>query len=228
MFLRNLIFFILCISFIISCKLKDESSGNSYKEYELKHLYSYMRGECMCKDFISIDFIKANKLERLVFTEAGSSRYYPMGTLAAHTLGFTGSDNQGLYGLEYYYDDILSGEDGYYVYAKDAGGNALDTEYSSYFPAKDGYSIVTTLDSYLQSQLESVLETVRVNHSVSNRVTGVVMDTSTGAILAMATTSPFDPNSPFVLDSVSQKKLDSSGFSSKYRQDQLYQDIIFI
>ena len=161
----------------------------------------------------TIDFIKANKLERLVFTEAGSSRYYPMGTLAAHTLGFTGSDNQGLYGLEYYYDDILSGEDGYYVYAKDAGGNALDTEYSSYFPAKDGYSIVTTLDSYLQSQLESVLETVRVNHSVSNRVTGVVMDTSTGAILAMATTSPFDPNSPFVLDSVSQKKLDSSGYA---------------
>ena len=161
----------------------------------------------------TIEFIRSNNLERLIFTEASSSRYYPMGTLAAHTLGFTGSDNQGLYGLEYYYNDILSGEDGYYVYAKDAGGNALDTEYSSYFPAKDGYSIVTTIDSYLQSELESVLETVRVNHSVSNRVTGVVMDTSTGAILAMATTSPFDPNNPFVLDSVSNEKLLSSGYS---------------
>ena len=160
----------------------------------------------------TIEFIKSNNLERLIFTEASSFRYYPMGTLAAHTIGFTGSDNQGLYGLEYYYDDILSGEDGYYVYAKDAGGNALDTEYSSYFPAKDGYSIVTTIDSYLQSELESVLETVRVNHSVSNRVTGVVMDTSTGAILAMATTSPFDPNNPFVLDSVSSEKLASSGY----------------
>ena len=160
-----------------------------------------------------LDFIIANNLESLVFTEATTSRSYPAGTLAAHVLGFTGSDNQGLYGLEYYYDDILSGEDGYYVYAKDANGNALDTEYSSYFPATDGYSLVTTIDSYIQSELESILETVRVNHSVSNRVTGVVMDTSTGAILGMATTSPFNPNDPFTLDALSTEKLMSSGYT---------------
>ena len=65
-----------------------------------------------------------------MFTEAQTSRYYPSGTLAAHVLGFVGSDGQGLYGLEYQYDDILRGKDGYYLYAKDAGGNALDTEYS--------------------------------------------------------------------------------------------------
>ena len=158
-----------------------------------------------------LDFIKKEGLEDLVFTEATTSRSYPSGTLAAHVLGFTGSDNQGLYGLEYYYDDLLRGEDGYYVYAKDAGGNALDTEYSSYFPATDGYSLVTTLDSYIQSELEAILETVRVNHSVSNRVTGVVMDTSTGAILAMATSSPFDPNDPFTLDEQSMQKLVDSG-----------------
>ena len=127
-------------------------------------------------------------------------------------LGFTGSDNQGLYGLEYYYDDILSGEDGYYVYAKDAGGNALDTEYSDYFPATDGYSIVTTLDSYLQSELEAILETIRENHQVTSRVCGVIMDTSTGAILAMATSSPFNPNDPFTLDDISMQKLNSSGY----------------
>ena len=160
-----------------------------------------------------LDFIEENNLENLVFTEATSTRYYPEGTLAAHVLGFTGSDNQGLYGLEYYYDDLLSGDDGYYVYAKDANGNALDTEYSSYFPAQNGYSLVTTLDSYIQTQLESIIETVRVNHDVSNRVCGIVMDTSTGAILAMATTTPFDPNTPFVLDEVSQAKLDASGYA---------------
>lgn len=160
-----------------------------------------------------LDFITQNGLERLVFTEAETSRYYPCGTLAAHVLGFTGSDNQGLYGLEYYYEKTLAGTDGYYVYAKDANGVALDTEYSSYFPAKDGYSLVTTLDSYLQSELEAILEGVRVNHNVSNRVCGVVMDTSTGAILAMATSSPFNPNDPFTLDSVSEQKLQSSGYS---------------
>ena len=159
-----------------------------------------------------LEFIAKAGLRDLLFTEAQTSRNYPNSTLAAHVLGFTGSDNQGLYGLEYYYDDILAGEDGYYVYAKDAGGNALDTEYSSYFPATDGYSIVTTLDSYIQSELEAVLETVRVNHSVTNRVCGVVMDTKTGAILAMATSSPFDPNDPFTLDEVSAQKLSQSGY----------------
>ena len=159
-----------------------------------------------------LDLINKLSLESLVFTEAKTSRNYPEGTLAAHVLGFTGSDNQGLYGLEYYYDDILSGTDGYYVYAKDANGVALDTEYSDYFPAEDGYSIVTTIDSYIQSELESVIEMARVNHGAQNRVTGIVMDTRTGAILGMATTSPFDPNDPFTLDEQSKEKLNSSGY----------------
>ena len=160
-----------------------------------------------------IEFIKAGKLESMLFTEAQTSRYYPEGTLAAHVLGFTGADLQGLYGLEYSYDDILKGTDGYYLYAKDANGNALPNEYASFVSAKDGYSIVTTLDSYLQEKLEEQLETIRINHSVENRVTGIVMDTKSGAILAMATSSPFDPNSPYELDALSQIKLDVSGLS---------------
>ena len=159
-----------------------------------------------------LDFIKKNNLERMVFTEAQSSRYYPENTLAAHVLGFTGSDNQGLYGLEYYYDSTLRGVDGYYLYAKDANGNALDTEYSTYIPPTDGYSLVTTLDSYIQTELESQLESIVINHNVKNRVTGVVMDTSSGAILAMATSSPFNPNSPYELDELSEQKLALSGY----------------
>ncbi len=166
-------------------------------------------------------FIEKNSLEKLIFTEAQSSRYYPYGTLAAHVLGFTGSDNQGLYGIEYYYDKTLKGTDGYYLYAKDANGNALNTEYSSYSPAKDGYSLVTTLDSYVQRELESQLEAILKNHEVKNRVTGVVMDTTTGAILAMATSSPFNPNNPYELDDVSKKKLSESEYlegSDEYKK----------
>ncbi len=159
-----------------------------------------------------LQLIQNNSLEKMIFCEAQTTRYYPEETLLAHTLGFVGSDNQGLFGLEYYYDDILSGEDGYYAYAKDAGGNTLDDEYSSYFPAEDGYSLVTTIDSYIQAELESVIETIRVNHGVENRVCGIVMNTKNGAILGMATSTPFNPNSPFELDTVSQNKLDESGF----------------
>ena len=153
-----------------------------------------------------------NGLDDLIQSEAQSSRYYPEGTLAAHVLGFTGSDNQGLYGLEYSYNSLLSGKDGYYTYAKDAAGNAMPGEYGGVCPATDGYNVVTTIDTFVQEQLESQLELIRVNHSVQNRVCGIVMDTSTGAILAMATSSPFDPNAPFELDMQSLEKLNNSGF----------------
>ena len=168
----------------------------------------------------ALEFSKTNGLLGLISFEASTSRYYPEGSMAAHLLGFVGSDNQGLYGLEYYYEKTLAGSDGYYVYAKDANGKELHTEYSDYFPAEDGYSLVTTIDSYLQTELEAIIESARVNHSVENRVCGVVMDTTTGAILAMATTTPFDPNSPFVLDELSAEKLNSSGLiygSNEYK-----------
>ena len=169
--------------------------------------------------------IEENGLSGMVQTEAQTSRYYPNGTLAAHVLGFVGSDLQGLYGLEYSYDSVLKGKDGNYLYAKDANGNSLPIEYSTYTPPSDGLSIITTIDTYLQETLEEQLEAARINHGVENRVTGVVMDTATGAILAMATTSAFDPNSPYVLDTLSQIKLDTSGLSEgsdeykKYKKD---------
>lgn len=167
-----------------------------------------------------LDYIRENGLEDFIFAEAQSARYYPSGTLAAHVLGFTGSDNQGLYGLEYSYNSTLSGTDGYYLYAKDANGNPMPGGYSGIEPAKDGYSIVTTIDSYVQSELESRLAEIVENHNVTNRATGIVMDTRTGAILAMATSSPFNPNSPFELDELSLARLSGSGYekdSAEYK-----------
>ena len=172
----------------------------------------------------TISFIKENSLEGLVLTEAQSSRYYPKETLAAHVLGFTGSDNQGLYGLEYSYNSTLAGKDGYYTYAKDAAGNAMPGNYTGVCPAEDGCSIVTTIDSFVQQQLESQLELIRANHSVQNRVTGIVMDTSTGAILAMATSSPFDPNDPFDLDEQSMEKLKNSGLTEGSNEYKAYKN----
>ncbi len=158
-------------------------------------------------------FIKENDLTSLLLTEAQTGRTYPNGTAFAHVLGFTGSDLQGLYGLEYQYDEELAGKDGYYLYAKDAGGNALPSEYEAFVPATDGYSLVTTLDSYVQSVAEEEIERIRVNHQVNNRVSAIVMDTATGGILAMATSSPFDPNDPYTLDAVSASKLEESGLT---------------
>ena len=171
-----------------------------------------------------LEFIEKNGLSDLLLTEAQSTRYYPEGTLGAHVLGFSGSDGQGLYGLEYSYNSVLTGVDGYYLYAKDAGGNALPGQYTDYVAPTDGYSIVTTIDSFVQSALEGELERIRINHDVANRVTGIVMDTETGAILAMATSSPFDPNSPFELDAISKEKLDSCGYASDSAEYKAYKN----
>ncbi len=169
-----------------------------------------------------IAWIEKEGLSDLVFTEAQYTRDYPEGTMAAHVLGFVGSDSQGLYGLEYQYDSLLRGEDGYYLYAKDAAGNELPIEYATYVPEKDGYSLVTTIDSYIQQRLEYRIEEIRINHDVQNRVSGIVMDTSTGAILAMATSSPFDPGDPYTLDSVSAAKLLASGYEEGSEEYKAY------
>ncbi len=149
------------------------------------------------------EFISVNKLENMIFLEAQSTRYYPNGSLAAHVLGFASSDGDGLYGLELQYDDYLSGVDGYYIRARDSFGNVMPFEYASYIEAVDGYNLNTTIDSTVQGYLENELESIVENHVVGNRACGIVMDVNSGAIIAMATSSPFDLNNPRELDSLS-------------------------
>ncbi|MBP5428043.1 MAG: PASTA domain-containing protein [Clostridia bacterium] len=157
-------------------------------------------------------FIAENRLEKMVHADPSVVRFYPLGTFASHTIGFTGADQQGLFGLEYFYDEVLSGENGAFLHAKDATGRELDGVGVAYREPIPGNSIETTLDPYIESRLESLLEEIRKTFDVQNRVTGIVMNVKTGAILAMATSSPFDCNDPFTLDAISQEKLSASGY----------------
>ena len=155
------------------------------------------------------EFIAMNKLENMVFLEAQSTRYYPSNKLAAHVLGFTSTDGTGLYGIEFQYDEYLSGVDGYYIKARDANGQVMPFEYASYIEAIDGYNLTTTIDSTVQSLLEQELAATVEDHDVENRACGIVMDVNTGAILAMATSSPFDLNNPWGLDELSTERLNN-------------------
>ncbi len=159
-------------------------------------------------------FIETSELDdkALLHLQATSKRYYPYETLASHVIGFTGSDGVGLYGLEYTYNDILKGTDGKYIGAKDSFGNEMDYDYESYIPAIDGYSITTTIDVYIQAELEEQLKTSYIESGAKNRACGIVMDVDTGAILAMAVYPPYDLNEPSVLDDDSKKKLDECEF----------------
>ncbi len=130
-----------------------------------------------------------------------SKRYYPNGSLASNIIGFTNFDGDGVYGLEAYYDDYLSGTDGKAVYAVAADGRKLRNTSDEYYSAVDGYDLVLTLDEVLQHYLEKNLEMCVSQHQVINRACGVIMNCNTGAVLAMATAPSFDLNSPSELKS---------------------------
>ena len=155
-----------------------------------------------------------NDLEDMVFLQAGTTRYYPNGTLACHALGFTGSDGAGQYGLELKYDSILSGTNGRYITARDSHGEEMPYEYQSYIEAQDGHSIITTLDINIQSTLEEQLRATYTEAGGQNRATGMVIDVKTGEILAQATYPDFDLNDPRKLNDFDTETLASAGFTA--------------
>lgn len=142
-------------------------------------------------------FLADNGIPRdCVYTEESSKRVYPNEALASNVIGFTNYDGDGVYGLEKYYDDYLSGTDGKAVYYKNGGGTSLANTADIYYNAVDGYNLVTTLDEVLQHYLEKNLEQCVSQHSVVNRACGIIMDCNTGGVLAMATSPSYNLNSP--------------------------------
>ncbi len=158
------------------------------------------------------EFIDEQSLEDMIYLEAQSTRYYPGDELGCHMIGFTSSDGVGLYGLEYQYNDYLKGTDGYYIKARDSHGKEMPSEYDVYIDAIDGYDLTTTIDASVQRYLEEQLAKTVADHEVENRACGIVMDVNTGAILAMATSSPFDLNDPWTLNSEAQRIIAQCGY----------------
>ena len=133
------------------------------------------------------------KVEGLDLT-ATSKRVYPYGSLASHVLGFVGTDNTGLYGLEAYYEEELEGQSGLVISAKDQAENDMLYTYEQYFAAKNGSDLTLTLDTTIQYYLEKGIESMVDKFSAANGASGIVMDAKTGGILAMASYPNYDLN----------------------------------
>ncbi len=143
--------------------------------------------------------------------EEASKRYYPYGTLASHVLGFVGADDHGLAGLEYSYDEQLSGIDGRIVRATNAyGTDMMFTDFEDYYDAVDGQSIVTTIDETVQFYLEKHLDEAVVDYELQDGACGIVMDVNTGAILGMASVGDFDPNDYLAISPEAQQRVDTA------------------
>ena len=144
---------------------------------------------------------------------ASSTRYYPLSTLSSHTLGFVNADGVGIYGLEKVYNNILEGTSGKYITAQDAHSGDMPFQYETYIENEDGYNLVTTIDTYIQYQLELQLKNAAIESGAQNRAAGIVMNPKTGEIYAMAVYPSFDLNAPYSLDTLSLEKL------SEYEKD---------
>lgn len=131
-----------------------------------------------------------------ITTQEDTKRYYPQNELAAQVIGFTNADGEGQYGLEYYYNDALSGTNGRVISATDAMGNEMPYRHATTYDAQDGSSLYLTLDSTLQYYLEKNLQEMCETYEVQNRACGIIMNAKTGAIYAMGTYPSFDLNNP--------------------------------
>ncbi|MBQ2092908.1 MAG: PASTA domain-containing protein [Clostridia bacterium] len=154
-----------------------------------------------------IEFRNAHKgYNQIIGTEDDVKRYYPFGSFASSVLGFTGDGDVGRSGLEYYYDNILTGTAGRIITAKNAKQIRMSSDYSAYYAAETGLNLQLTIDQVIQYYLDTALENaVKLNDATYGY--GIVMDVETGAILAMSTKPDFDCNSPYVINEETETKI---------------------
>jgi cell division protein FtsI (penicillin-binding protein 3) len=143
-----------------------------------------------------LDVPTANKLDVLqldgVYSRKEPKRYYPNDSLAAHVLGFVGSDEVGLSGVEQYYNEKIRGDSGKLFLEMDRDRRAFESYEVQPHP---GQTVVLTIDQVIQYRTEQALSAaVRRAHAKSG--TAIVMDPRTGEILALANVPSFDPNQP--------------------------------
>ena len=178
---------------------KWEDTGSWYKtvavklEHELADQVRAFKNE---NNFVSIHIIEDTK------------RYYPYSSLASQVIGFVGFDNNGLEGLEAIYNRYLEGVNGRIVRATTSEGtDMLFTGYEEYYDAKDGNSLVLTLDGTVQYYLEKYLAQAIEDYDIKNGAMGIIMNVKTGAVLGLCTLPDYDLNAYDKLNASALAKL---------------------
>lgn len=134
-----------------------------------------------------------------VYFEADSKRFYSY-SIASQIIGFTGYDNNGLYGVEKTFDELLTGKNGSILSLSSAGGTDIDKEYEEMDPYDKGADVVLTIDETIQHLLEKYLENAVIECQLKEGAAGIVMNPKTGEVLAMASKPDFDLNDPYGID----------------------------
>lgn len=152
-------------------------------------------------------WMEENKITSGINIDEDNKRYYPYSNLAAHVIGFTGTDSQGLYGIEHYWDTVLQGTSGKIVTTKDVKGQEISGDRQQYVEVENGSNLYLTIDVEIQRIVEKYLgKGVSENNAVAG--SSIVMNPKTGDIMAMATYPSYNPNSPNTMN-LEQEVLDT-------------------
>ena len=170
-------------------------------------------------------FISDNSLGAIVGLDETTKRYYPNDNLASTVIGFVGTDNQGLSGLESYYDEQLRGIAGRVIAAKNARGADMPFSYEKVVDAQSGSNLTLTIDKYIQYVAEKYLEEAVAENNVTNRGCVIVMNPNTAGIYAMATKPDYNLNTPFAITDESvlaalEELKDTEGYGDAYSRAQ--------
>lgn len=144
-----------------------------------------------------ISYEKAQEIRALsiqgIYIAEDTKRFYPYGSFLSHVLGFTGIDNQGLAGLELYYDDELKGKRGYVKFYSDAKGRRMQGEGEEYTPPIDGLNLKLTIDANIQAIIERELDQAEAKYNPDGMI-AIAMNPNNGEILGMASRPNFHPS----------------------------------
>lgn len=127
-----------------------------------------------------------------VYLAEDSKRHYPYGDYLSHVLGFAGIDNQGLMGLELYYNDKLNGDEGSLSFYSDAKGMKLEQIADEYKPPEDGLNLETTINLKVQTIMERELDLAVAKYNPDGAL-AIAVDPDTGGVLAMSSRPNFKP-----------------------------------
>lgn len=151
-------------------------------------------------------WMSENNITSGINIDEDTKRYYPNNELASHFIGFCGSDNQGLDGIEAKYEDVLKGSQGKIIKVTDAKGGEIGKEGEDYIAAVDGKDIVLSIDITIQSIAEKYLKQACIDNVCTDGGNIVIMNPKTGDILAMATYPSYNLNSPYEITDETLKK----------------------
>ncbi len=145
------------------------------------------------------EWMKENDITEGINIDEDTKRYYPYNNLAAHVIGFTGTDSQGLYGIEHKWDSTLKGTSGKIVTTVDRTGTQISDNAQQYIEVENGSDLYLTIDVNIQMMVEKYLEK-GVTDNGATAGSAILMNPKTGEVLAMATYPSYNLNDPSTIN----------------------------